>query len=67
MTTKFKLEISMDNAAFSEDWKAEVMRILARVRYDLSEGFPDGVIRDYNGNVVGSYRVCPNENIFEIS
>jgi hypothetical protein len=57
-TTKFSLSIACDNAAFDEDVKPELGRILRAIAARISEGgeFNEPVkIYDVNGNVVGSY------------
>ena len=52
---KFKLEIEMDNAAFEDDWRVEVERILHDVSNKIfNQDMPNPLkIRDVNGNLVG--------------
>lgn len=59
MTTKFVLEIEIENSAFDVDWKPEVIYILRNVSRKLTEGETESVLHDHNGNRVGSYRVSP--------
>ena len=54
---KFKMEIIMDNAAFSENPEPELSRILAHVSDRLIEGSTFGVLMDAHGNKVGSYNI----------
>lgn len=63
---KFKLEITMDNAAFSGDGDSqdngtETARILSRLSKEI-EGYylskaSSGVLRDINGNSCGSWKI----------
>lgn len=59
MTTKFVLEIEMENSAFDVDWKPEVIYILRNVNKKLTEGETKSELLDHNGNRVGFYRVSP--------
>ena len=54
----FKLSITTDNAAFSEEEggpNAEVARLLREVADDIENGRECGTIMDINGNNVGKY------------
>jgi len=61
MITKFILEIELGNSAFDVDWKPEVTYILRNAQRKLTEGQVESILHDHNGNVVGSYRVSPNQ------
>lgn len=53
---QFMLNIDCDNAAFEDDAAAEVARILEGLAAHLrgmSQGYPEGHLRDANGNAVG--------------
>ena len=53
---RFKLWITMENAAFEAAPQAEVCRILRDVAERIeSNGYWEGNIRDVNGNRVGQY------------
>ena len=45
------ITIQCDNAAFEDDWKEEVARMLTTW---IEHGQPDGNLRDINGNVCGT-------------
>lgn len=53
----FKLTIETTNAAFTEDGDAcgELSRLLRGVSERVEEGVTSGLIRDTNGNRVGSF------------
>lgn len=53
----FKLNIESGNDAFQEDSAAEVIRILERVIDDIKNQMFKGVLRDINGNTVGSFEL----------
>lgn len=53
----FTLTIDTDNAAFQDSMTEEVGRIMADVVDALSVGKTEGKVRDYNGNVVGEFKV----------
>lgn len=60
----FTLNISTDNAAFTENPAAEVARILSDVAHYLTAGHggygirsDDGGMRDLNGNTVGRWHL----------
>lgn len=52
---KFSLEIDSNNAAMVEDGAGEVCRILRVIRERIYNGARDGILRDVNGNQVGSW------------
>lgn len=52
---RFKLWITMENAAFEDEPMTEVCRILRDVARRIEAGEIDGSIRDINGNRVGQY------------
>lgn len=54
---KFKLEVNMDNAAFEENSKEELTRILKETIKSLEQGFTGLNIRDINGNIVGAFTI----------
>lgn len=47
----------MNNAAFEDDPREEVVRILREAADQIEYGRNEGSLRDYNGNVVGNYYV----------
>ncbi len=49
----FKLEIKTKNAAFEEDPRAEIARILEELISKIYNGYEPSVLLDYNGNKVG--------------
>ena len=54
LTVKFKT----DNAAFSDDSDTlEVTRLLREVADKIQQGRTEGVVIDYNGNQVGTYKL----------
>jgi len=57
---KLKLEIKMDNAAFDEEggdgWHYEAARILRDAADKIENGESEGNLRDFNGNLVGSFK-----------
>lgn len=61
---KFILEINCDNATFEghENTCAEVRRILLAAASRVFNGQPDGKLRDYNGNKVGSFRFSEDDS-----
>lgn len=52
---KFILEISCDNAAFTDDPGAETARILRRAAEIVENGGEDSRLADFNGNRVGGF------------
>lgn len=55
MNSGFNLEITCDNAAYSDGWEIEVARQLREIADRLEMGGEYGNILDYNGNTVGEY------------
>lgn len=56
----FKLTISTSNAAFEEDARAEIARILRDTASSLERQHSSfGQIRDVNGNRVGTFEYSP--------
>ena len=50
------ISINCRNAAYEGDQRAEsLVENLSAIAEDLIEGKERGVVRDYNGNVVGKY------------
>jgi hypothetical protein len=51
---KFTIEIECGNAAFEDNLRQEVARILNQVENELEFGWREIIdLHDYNGNVVG--------------
>lgn len=50
---------SFDNAAFQDDYRAEVARILRHVAKAIEDDSGGGVLKDYNGQTVGHYDLEP--------
>ncbi len=48
---------NMENAAFATGGRDEVTRILREVADGVAQGRDDGVIRDVNGDKVGSWEM----------
>jgi hypothetical protein len=55
MSTEFKLTVEMENAAFSDDENAELVRILRDAAQRIEDGAVSGYLRDVNGNKVGEF------------
>jgi hypothetical protein len=57
MAKNFRLTISTDNEAFTEDRGAELARILTWLAQRFDTGVPggEGTVRDSNGNTVGKW------------
>lgn len=53
----FKLKIKTDNAAFTEDKRGEVIRILKDAILKLEQENDRGILVDVNGNLVGEFRL----------
>ena len=53
----FKIEISTSNAAFEEDYRGAVVADLLTesVAPKLRDGHTDGIVRDVNGNNIGTW------------
>jgi len=49
----FKLEIKTENAAFTDDPRGEIARILEELVSKVRNGYDPSVLLDYNGNKVG--------------
>lgn len=55
-----KLHIAdFDNAAFEDDWRGEVARILLSTAQRIINGADEGVLIDTNGNTVGEFEIDP--------
>jgi len=54
---KFKLEFTMDNAAFTQYPEGEAARILNEVSIMVIKGDVYGVIKDYNGSTIGKWDI----------
>jgi len=54
---KFKLSLITDNDAFGDYPGYEIARILRGAAEVIQEGSEVGVLKDYNGNTVGEYRL----------
>jgi len=57
MTTKFILEIALDNDAFQPDWKGGVVCMLRNIQRQITDCVEELTLYDQNGNKVGFYRV----------
>jgi len=53
----FRLQIETGNAAFHEDGAGEISRILENVAERVKNGDHTGIVRDVNGNTVGSFEL----------
>ena len=51
---KIEITLNTDNAAFEENC-TEVERILIETAQKISAGITQGILRDYNGNKVGTF------------
>lgn len=59
---KFVLEFNMDNAAFEDNYLAEVAYVMRGVMSQCaSETQTDGIIRDSNGNTIGKWDVVKDD------
>ena len=47
----------IDNAAFVDDFAGEVNAILESVSQQIRQGQREGILRDSNGNKVGSFTI----------
>lgn len=64
MAKEFKLVIECSNEAFSDNPSYEVVRILRAVVKRIDEGNTAGILRDVNGNRVGTFEyVDRKENL----
>lgn len=50
---------SFANAAFQDDYRAEVARILRHVAKAIEDGSEGGTLKDIDGNTVGHYDMVP--------
>jgi hypothetical protein len=60
MPAKFTCTFTMDSAAFHDpdgDYSHEAARILAQVEVGVHKYETGGVIRDINGNKIGSWKL----------
>lgn len=55
MALKITIEFTSGNDAFVEDFEGEVTRILETARRNIARGHFDAVLKDSNGNTVGSH------------
>ena len=55
---KFRLYFDADNAAFDDNYGVEIARILRAVADRVEDGAYSGLIRDINGNGVGTYALA---------
>lgn len=53
---KFSLTIESDNAAFENDPQGEISRILRELHDEIDSGYAPEIVRDYNGNIVGTVK-----------
>ena len=57
---RFQLHIDTNNQALTDnDGDSELVRILLGVTAEIDDGQIKGRLRDYNGNVVGRWRLEP--------
>lgn len=63
MSVEFTLNISSSNAAFVDDPKEEVSRILLDTLKKLEQGYLSGVCRDINGNLVGDWGLLISNDV----
>ena len=52
-----KIEYNIDNAAFNETPLPETKRIFAEIVERIANGSGGEIIRDINGNTIGSWRI----------
>lgn len=53
----FKLEFKTDNAAFLDDPMTEPANVLRRVALRIEYGETSGIVKDSNGNTIGSFEL----------
>ena len=53
--TTLTITLDLSNAAFIDDMRHELTRILNKVANDVSYGNEPAALRDTNGNTVGNY------------
>lgn len=58
------ITVNTDNAAFDENPKAEVARILRSIADKVEAGSEPISVRDINGNKVGTFEVSEDTNLF---
>lgn len=59
---KITIRIETGNDAFSDSPTAEIARILRKLADDFErDGLPPGVLRDINGNSVGTLEITESE------
>ena len=51
----FKIEFSVDNAAFDGNTAGEIERIMKKITGKLLDGDGSGIVKDSNGNTIGSF------------
>ncbi len=54
---EFRMNVRMANAAFEDDCKGEMVRILMKVTEEVARGRQEGPIFDVNGNRVGEWEI----------
>ena len=57
----FRIKIQCDNAAFDDDYRTELARILKDIATKLEGGRDGGYVQDSNGNTVGNYALKGRE------
>ena len=60
---QFELNFSSGNAAFEESPELEVQSILQHVQDCIRDGTYDGIVKDYNGNSIGTWSLGVEEEI----
>lgn len=53
---KIIIEIETDNAAFEDDYKGELYRVLGAITAHIHQGLETFPIKDTNGNVIGFFK-----------
>ena len=54
---EFNLRINLDDAALSTDMIPGILEIFKSVSHKLKKEITDGIVYDYNGNVVGNWEI----------
>lgn len=62
----FKLSFFTDNAVFQDDGANEIARILKAAAERLDDDHREGIIRDRNGNRIGSWSWLPTGESAEV-
>lgn len=57
----FKLEFKTGNAAFENAPEVETARILSDIASHLLNGYKSRIVRDVNGNNIGSWELTEND------